>query len=84
MVALYVFTGALCGVVLYWCARKVRTFIAWSQGDEPPKEKAIVFMAMIAILCGIAGYMFYDLVQMMSGCSDTWVKCFITATQQKQ
>jgi len=77
MVVLYVLAGALFGVVSYWCARKVRTFVAWAEGNEPPKEKAIVFMIMSALCFAVVGYLLYDVVQMMSGCEGTHVECFI-------
>lgn len=57
MTIVYGLVAALLGLIFYFCIRGLRVFVAWAQGDEPPREKKRVFAPLSALSFGVAGYL---------------------------
>ncbi|AAY37838.1 hypothetical protein Psyr_2799 [Pseudomonas syringae pv. syringae B728a] len=55
--------------LLYLAGRQLRTFAAWADNTDRPKERAKAYLVMLAILGFVAGSMMQPLYDRTSDCS---------------
>ena len=47
--------GIIVFPILYLVVRQIRRFLAWANGNEPPKKRKVVYVIILAILGFFAG-----------------------------
>lgn len=67
---LYGLTLAVAFILLYLTMRQLRTFSAWAQRSERPKERVAVFVSLLAILGLAVGGFLRDPINAVITCKE--------------